>query len=264
VSLSQAERETFLAAARDVAYIAGARVEHWAGKRHSLVIEEKGAQDFVSEADRRVEQLIVEELALRFPDHTFYGEELSKGGDGKKPTWVIDPIDGTTNFLKGIPLYAVSIGLAIDDDIEVGVIHLPHLNETFTATKGGGAFLDGVRIAPSKCVSLANASVAVGSSNRASKEGYYSMWRALNEQGADVRRMGSACVQIAYTACGRLDGFAEQHLNSWDVAAGLCIAREAGARTNEFMRGDWLKRGGAFFCAAPGIYDALAHSVLPA
>jgi myo-inositol-1(or 4)-monophosphatase len=263
VTITQEERKHFLVSARDVALMAGARAEHFARKRDALVIEEKGAQDFVTNADKAVEALIVEELKRRFPDHAFFGEENAKDADGSKPTWVIDPIDGTANFLRGLPLYAISIGLVIDGDVEVGVIHLPRLFETYEASKGGGAFLDGKAITAASTRELKRAAVGIGSSLRTSQEGPYAVFHGLTDAGVDVRRLGSACCAIAYVASGRLDGYAEQHLNSWDVIAGLCIAREAGARTNHFLTGDWLKSGNAWVCAAPGIYDALEHIALP-
>lgn len=263
MTITDAERKHLLDSARDVALMAGARAEHFARKRDALVIEEKGAQDFVTNADRAVEALIVEELKGRFPDHAFFGEEKAKDADGTRPTWVIDPIDGTANFMRGLPLYAVSIGLVVDRDVEVGVIHLPRLNEVYEAKKGGGAYLDGKRIGPSKVTELGRAAIGVGSSARASGEGYYAMFHALTDAGVDVRRLGSACCATAYVASGRIDGYAEQHLNSWDVVAGLCICREAGAVASEFLTGAWLTEGNAWVCATPALYDALEHAALP-
>ena len=261
--MTNEDRKRFLEAARDVALMAGARAEHFARKRDALIVEEKGAQDFVTNADKAVEALIVEELTRRFPDHAFFGEESAKDADGSKPTWVIDPIDGTANFLRGLPLYAISIGLVVDGDVEVGVIHLPRLNETFEASKGQGAFLDGKRIAPSKVQDLGRAAVGIGSSRRVSQEGALAIFRGLNDAGVDVRRLGSACVATSYVACGRLEGYVEQHLNAWDVVAGLCICREAGASTSAFLTGDWLTSGNSWLCASPALFEPLSHIVLP-
>lgn len=262
-ALNDADRSRFLEGAHDVALMAGARIESYARKRDLLEVQEKGAQDFVTNADRAVEKLIVEELRARFPEHGFYAEEAARDGDGVRPTWVIDPIDGTSNFMRGIPLYAVSIALVVNGDVEVGVIHLPRTFETYEAKKGGGARLDGKAIKPSAVTSLDRAAIGVGSSRRTTGEGYFSMVRAITEAGVDVRRLGSACCALAFVASGRLEGYAEQHLNSWDVAAGYLLCREAGALTNEFVQGPWLTEGNALVCANPALFDAVLHLALP-
>jgi myo-inositol-1(or 4)-monophosphatase len=251
----------YLDAAVDVARMAGARADHWFFQRDKLVVEEKGAQDYVSQADRKTEELIVAELRQRFPDHAFLGEEGAKETHAKsgQPTWVIDPIDGTTNFLHGIPLYAISIGLVVDGEPVVGVIHLPRQDELFTASRGGGAHLWNAKIAAAKTSAMNKAVIAVGSSTRTGREKVNDIRTKVSEAGAEIRRLGSACVETAYVACGRLDGYLEAHLNAWDVAAGLIILREAGARVNTFdSRSDWLASGNAFVCAAPGVYDSLS------
>jgi myo-inositol-1(or 4)-monophosphatase len=249
-----------LEVAKEVASIAGLKALAHFAKAHELVVEEKGRQDFVSIADRETEQVIVEELRLRFPDHAFLGEESHKDVDGKRPTWVIDPIDGTTNFLRGIPIFAVSIGLVIDGDVELGVIHIPTRDETFCAQRGKGAFLDGERIAVSRTSDMTRALVSLGSSRRTGAEPYHETIKNLTQAGAETRRLGSACVQIASVACGRLDAYIEHHLNAWDVAAGLCILREAGAKTNDFTAGEWLKDGNPFLCATPALYEAVSSA----
>jgi myo-inositol-1(or 4)-monophosphatase len=264
VTLSQQERKRYLDAAIDVARMAGARAEVWFNKRDKLVVEEKGAQDYVSQADKKTEELIVEELKQRFPDHAFYGEE---GGKAQplpgQPVWVIDPIDGTTNFLRGIPVFAQSLGLVVDGVPTVGVIHLPRTQETFAASLGDGATIDSltedaVRIQAASAKKLDHSLIAVGSSSRLRVRGVNEIRTKLSEQGVELRRLGSACVEICYVACGRLDGYLELHLNSWDVAAGLVILREAGARTNAFDTGPWLTDGNPFLCATPSLYDELA------
>jgi myo-inositol-1(or 4)-monophosphatase len=257
-ALSEGDRRRFMDAAMEVARFAGARADSMYRRRAELVVEVKGLQDFVSVADRRTEQLILEELAARFPDHAFFGEEGEKASPkAGQPTWVVDPIDGTTNFLRGLPIYAVSIGLIVDGVPQVGVIHSPREDEMFAAAAGLGATLDGAPIAPSKTTELRQALIGVGSSRRTGTPEVNALYRALTDSGVEVRRLGSACVQLAAVACGRLDGYVEMHLNAWDVVAGLCILREAGARTNDFLHGDWLNQGNPFCCAAPSMYDAL-------
>jgi myo-inositol-1(or 4)-monophosphatase len=247
-----------LEVAREVASLAGLKALAHFAKAHELVVEEKGAQDFVSVADRETEETIVEELRLRFPDHGFLGEELHKDFDPARPVWVIDPIDGTQNFLRGIPIFAVSIALVVDGEPEVGVIHLPTRDETFWAQRGQGAFLDGERIHAANTTDMSRALVGVGSSRRSGIEAYHATVGALMAAGAETRRLGSACVHIAQVSCGRLDGYVEHHLNAWDVAAGLVLLREAGARINDYTDGNWLKDGNRFVCAAPGLFDAIA------
>lgn len=263
-TVTKEERKRWLDGAIDVARIAGARADHWYAKRGDLVVEEKGAQDYVSMADKKTEELIREELKARFPDHGFLGEESASSFDAQasagKPIWVVDPIDGTTNFLRGVPLWAVSIGLVVDNEPEVGVIVCPRQDEVFAAARGEGATLDNRKIQPSKTTSLAKAQIGLGSSGRTSMDHVIAVQTQLTRQGADVRRFGSACVQMAYVACGRLDGYLELHLNAWDVAAGLVIMREAGAMTNDYARGNWLVDGNALVCGAPGVFTDLGRA----
>ena len=259
------ERKLWLDAAIDVARIAGAHADAWFRKRGSLVIEEKGAQDYVSVADKKTEALIIEELSRRFPEHAFYGEESARQKPAPgQPVWVIDPIDGTTNFLRGIPLWAVSVALVLDGEPEVGVIVCPRQDEVYAAAKGEGATLDNVKIMAAKTTALARSQIGFGSSFRSdahtSPDQVIALQSQLKRQGADVRRLGSACVQMAYVAAGRLDGYCELHLNSWDVAAGLVILREAGALTNDYTRGDWLSDGNVLVCGAPGVFDELVRA----
>jgi myo-inositol-1(or 4)-monophosphatase len=263
-TVTQEDRKRWLAAAIDVARIAGARADHWYAKRADLVVEEKGAQDYVSMADKKTEELIREELHARFPDHAFLGEEsvasFDAAANSGKPVWVVDPIDGTTNFLRGVPMWAVSIGLVVDNEPEVGVIVCPRQDEVFAAARGEGATLDNVKIVPSKTTALAKAQIGLGSSGRTQMDHVIAVQTQLTRNGADVRRFGSACIQMAYVACGRLDGYLELHLNAWDVAAGLVIMREAGAMTNDYARGNWLVDGNALVCGAPGVFTELSRA----
>jgi myo-inositol-1(or 4)-monophosphatase len=256
--LTDGDRHAFRDAAVDVAVRAGAHAFDLFTDRATLVVEQKGARDYVSAADRSTEALVVDELKRRFPDHAFFGEEGEKARPrAGQPVWVIDPIDGTTNFLRGIPMWAVSIGLVVDGTPEIGVLRLPCQRETYAAARGLGAVLDGAPIAVAKTSALASATVAVGSSNRTSNAAVDGLRARLNAAGVEIRRLGSACVEQAYVACGRLDGYVELHLNSWDVAAGIVILREAGGRTNAFDDGDWLTNGNPYVGGAPLLYDAL-------
>ena len=256
--VSLTDRTHWLAAAIDVARMAGAHADACFARRDSLVVHDKGAQDYVSAADQQTEALIVEQLSRKFPDHAFFGEEGTKTKPvAGQPVWVIDPIDGTTNFLRGVPLWAISIALVLDNEPEVGVIFCPRQQELYAAARGLGATLDGGKISVSPTTSLARAQVGLGSSFRTAADGVIAVQSQLTRHGADVRRLGSACVHMAYVAAGRLDGYLELHLNSWDVAAGLVLLREAGALTNDYTRGEWLTQGNPFVCGAPSVFPEL-------
>ena len=256
--MTPADLDAALAQATDIARAAGAFAHQAFQQRTRLLVEEKGAQDYVSAADRDTEALIVRALRDAFPQHGVLGEEGAKEApEQNQPLWVIDPIDGTTNFLHGIALYAVSVGLVVDGVPVAGVIHVPELGETFTARTGGGAFMNGVPIHCAGTTSLARATVGIGSSGRTPPNEILSLYESLTRAGVEVRRLGSACVHLAAVACGRIDGYVEPHLNAWDVAAGLVLLQESGADEDGFTQGAWLTRGGRMCAAAPGVFHAL-------
>ena len=200
-----------------------------------------GATELVELAcalSRAAGTLIVEGILARRPDDGILGEEGAHVAGTSGVEWVIDPIDGTTNYLYGIPVYAVSIAARDDDGLAAGAVHVPMLGETFHATRGGGAYLDGRAIRCSRCVDLSTALVATGFN--------YDPARRV-EQGAvlqhligvvrDVRRIGSAATDLCFVACGRVDAFYERGLSPWDVAAGELVALEAGALVTSFDGG---------------------------
>jgi myo-inositol-1(or 4)-monophosphatase len=245
----------------DIARFAGARADSMFHKRDLLKIEHKeGSQNYVTAADRKTEELILEELSRRYPDHAFLSEE----GLGKvtapapgQPLWVVDPIDGTHNFIRGVPLWAVSIALVLDGEPLVGVIACPRQDEVFMAAKGKGAHLYTTPIHASKTTSLGRAQVALGAPRRSSPVNVVDLEEKLMEAKTDVRRVGSACVAMAWTACGRFDGYVENRLAAWDLAAGLLIMREAGVLTHDVTAGPWLDQPSPLWCAAPGVADEL-------
>ena len=210
------------------------------GRRRGVrdVDTKSSATDMVTEFDRQSERLIVEGILARRPDAGIVGEEGAHVTGTSGVEWVIDPIDGTTNYLYGIPVYAVSIAARDDDGLAAGAVHVPMLGETFHATRGGGAYLDGRAIRCSRCVDLSTALVATGFN--------YDPARRV-EQGAvlqhligvvrDVRRIGSAATDLCFVACGRVDAFYERGLSPWDVAAGELVALEAGALVTSFDGG---------------------------
>jgi myo-inositol-1(or 4)-monophosphatase len=198
--------------------------------------ETKGLNDFVSYVDKASERMLVETLSQILPEAGFKTEEGTIEKTGIKYCWVIDPLDGTTNFLHGLNPFAISIGLMEDDEVVSGVVYVIRENEMFTAWKGGGAWLNGKQIHVSKATKLADSLIATGFpySNFSRLEKYMQLftWFCINTQG--VRRLGSAATDIAYVACGRFEVFYEYGLHPWDIAAGIIILREAGGKISDF------------------------------
>jgi myo-inositol-1(or 4)-monophosphatase len=221
-----------LAVAVDAAQRAGREIQHQR-ESQSVSVSFKGARDLVTTADIAAEKIIVETIKSHFPDHSFLAEESHQRLAGVDYTtgvfWVIDPIDGTTNYAHGHPHVGVSIGCAVNGEVVAGVVLSPFQNELFTATKGGGAFLNGSPIRVSKTTSVSDALIATGFPySRASIDTVCSRLERTLAVCRDVRRLGAASLDICWVACGRLDAFFEETLNSWDGAAGCLIAKEAG------------------------------------
>ena len=243
-------------------YWAGLGIVHEAGRlaadqfhgRQHLDIEHKGTQDFVSEADRACEDLIVGALQKLFPDDGFLGEERGVQNAGGQATWIIDPIDGTANFLRGIPLWCVSLGLLVGNEAAVGVIYNPITEELYAARHGNGATLNGKSIEVSKTTSLSEARLGIGFSYRRPVAQHAEAIKTLLDAHCEYNRLGSGALGLALTADGRLDGYFEAHINVWDVAAGLCIVKEAGGMMNDFLSNDGQQRGNSILAANPHLY----------
>lgn len=216
--------------ARRVAREAGALLDAFG--RDRLDVSAKGAQDFVTAADRAVEALIRTRVAGTFPGDAVLGEE--EGGRTAERLWVVDPIDGTINFIRGLPSYAVSIAYVEHGVLEIGVVHVPLLGETFAARRGHGAFCNDRRIAVSACERLADARIAAGYAQRGSKAQHLRFLGRLLRAGSDILKVNSAAVCLAMTAAGRIDGYFERELMAWDVLGGQLLVREAGGVTNDF------------------------------
>jgi myo-inositol-1(or 4)-monophosphatase len=221
-------------------------LEHFRN-RAALLIEHKGQQDLVSIADRAVEDLIRAELARLWPEDAVLGEE--GGGDDASRTWVLDPIDGTFNFLKGIPCWGVVAAYVVDGRIMLGLTYDPVHDELFTARRGGGAFRNGEPIRVSGNASVDTSCVAFAYSFRQPQQTYVDMVEHALSQGFEHRRMGSTAVQLCWVADGRCDGLATLYCASWDVLAGLILVEEAGGRATDFI-GDYglLGKGGIIAC----------------
>jgi myo-inositol-1(or 4)-monophosphatase len=198
--------------------------------------ESKGVNDFVSYVDKGSEKMLVERLSKLLPEAGFKTEEGTIEKTGLKYCWVIDPLDGTTNFLHGLNPFAISIGLMEDNEPVAGVVYVIRENEMFSAWKGGGAWLNGKQIHVSKATVLKDSLIATGfpysDFSRLEKYMKCFTWFCTNSQG--VRRLGSAATDIAYIACGRFEVFYEYGLHPWDIAAGIIILREAGGRISDF------------------------------
>lgn len=231
----------------------------------SIKISSKGRNDFVSEVDRQAEADIIATIRRSYPDHAFLAEESGEQGQSDF-VWIIDPLDGTTNFLHGFPVFAVSLALARRGTIEHGVIYDPMRQELFTASRGEGALLDGRRIRVSGQRSLDSALIGTGFPFRGKEawlDAYMPMLQAVIKATAGVRRPGAASLDLAYVAAGRLDGFWELGLKPWDMAAGSLLIQEAGGLVTDLSGGaDFLERGDVL-AGNNRIHQALAQLVGP-
>jgi myo-inositol-1(or 4)-monophosphatase len=250
-----------LLAAQAVAREAGAFVRR-RFEDSSFKVRFKGPQDYLTEVDGEAEDLIAARLHEAFPLDGFIGEETAgrptrEGG----AVWVVDPIDGTANFARGVGHFCVSIACMLEERIEVGVIYDPVRDELFSARRGGGAFLNGSAMKPSDATSLANATVEVGWNMRAGAAKYLDLVRRVALWGAAPFRTGSGALGITYVAAGRRDGFVEHHINAWDCLAAILLVQEAGGYVSHFLAGEGLAKGNPIIASAPGMKDALVSAV---
>lgn len=223
--------------------------------RAELAIESKGLQDVVSIADKKVEDLIRSRLAEHFPEDGFLGEESGTSGQtaAGQAVWVVDPIDGTSCFLSGMPTWCVSIALVLDGEIEIGVIYDPNVDELYAARRGEGTYLNGLRQPVPPAASLQDGLFGTGFSHRSPPQDLVPFLDALLREGGMFLRNGSGALMLAYVAVGRLVGYFEPHINSWDCLAGLLLVREAGGWTCDFLADDGLHRGNVCAAAAPAV-----------
>ncbi len=247
---------------------AGAIINRAARDVDLMTVTRKRHNDFVTEVDKAAEQAIIEVLRRAYPDHAILAEEsgaqAGTAGDSEY-TWIIDPLDGTTNFIHGFPQYAVSIGLRHKGLLTQGVIYDPTKNELFTATRGRGAYLNERRIRVSKRSQLNEALIGTGFPFRdfQSLDEYLGMFRALTARTAGLRRAGAAALDIAYVAAGRLDGFWEIGLSPWDMAAGALLVQEAGGLVGNFSGETGYLESGRIVCGNPKIFVQLLQIIGP-
>ena len=257
--MTETDIETRFAAACAIAREAGGLALGYFRDYASLTVEIKDDHSEVSEADPAVEKLIRDRLAALFPEDAFLGEESGAGGlDGDAPgVWVVDPIDGTACFVAGIPVWCVSIAYVRGGEIEIGVIFDPNAGEMFTANRGRGARLNGDPIECSKAAGFSEGMVGIGYSPRTSAAPALAAFERLIGEGGTYICSGTAALMIAYAAAGRLLGYYEAHLNSWDCAAALALTRETGCWDNDFLAGGGLIHGNPIAVSAPGLADAM-------
>jgi len=247
---------------------AGAIINRAARDVDLLSVSRKRHNDFVTEVDRAAEQAIIEILHGAYPDHAILAEEsgATAGQAGESEyTWIIDPLDGTTNFIHGFPQYAVSIALRHKGVLAQGVIYDPTKNELFTATRGRGAYLNERRMRVSKRTQLAEALIGTGFPFRDFEglDEYLAMFRELTARTAGIRRAGAAALDIAYVAAGRLDGFWEMGLSPWDMAAGALLVQEAGGLVGDFRGDADYLESGRIICGNPKIFVQLVQTIGP-
>ena len=234
------------------------------GKLDTLAIHTKDRNDFVTEVDRQAEQEIIYILRKAFPGHGILAEE-SGVQEGNDYQWIIDPLDGTTNFLHGFPQFAVSIAMRHKGRMEHGVIYDPLRQELFTATRGGGAMLNDQRIRVTKRKTLEGSLLGTGFPFKSQQhlDAYLDMFRALFPQTAGIRRAGSAALDLAYVASGRLDGFWEIGLSIWDMAAGVLLIQEAGGLSSDFTGGNDHLESGNIVAGNPKLFAEILKTIRP-
>lgn len=234
------------------------------GEVQNLQVSLKGPGDYVSQADRKAEEIIHAELSRARPGYSFLMEERGaiEGDDGQH-TWIVDPLDGTTNFLHGIPIFAISIALERQGQVVAGVVYNPAMDELYTAERGGGAFMNDRRLRVAARSKLSDAVIATGIPHLGRGHHGKALVDLRNVMGevAGIRRMGAASLDLAYVAAGRVDGYWEDWLSAWDMAAGMLIVREAGGFTSDRTGGQDILSGGSIVAGNELIHKALLKTL---
>jgi len=233
-----------------------------------LKITTKQQSDYVTEVDKAAEAAIIEVLREAYPDYGILAEESGQAvgdGAGNDYQWVIDPLDGTTNFIHGFPQYSVSIGLTYKGQLNQAVVYDTTRNEMFTASKGGGAFLNERRIRVTKCLKLEDALLGTGFPYRVFThvDAYMGMFKEFTQRSSGLRRAGSAALDLAYVACGRLDGFWEFGLSPWDMAAGSLLITEAGGLVGDLSGGESYMKSGHIVAGSPRVFAQMLQVIEP-
>lgn len=236
----------------------------------SIDVQKKGMNDFVTEVDRACEQTIIMAIKKSYPTHSILGEEsgFTEGsGEGKDWEWVIDPLDGTTNFIHGFPQYCISIALKHKGRVEHGLIYDPLREEEFSASRGRGAALNGRRLRVTNLPSLEGALIGTGFPFRKDQaphmDAYLAMFKDIASEAAGLRRPGSAALDLAWLAAGRMDGFFELGLSEWDIAAGSLMVTEAGGLIGDIAGGHRHMENGNVVAASPKVFKSLLQKIQP-
>lgn len=246
------------------AHAAGDYISRQVNNIPNLEIEKKSVNDFVTLVDRRAEERIIETLLKAYPTHSILAEESGEQGESEFQ-WIIDPLDGTTNFLHGFPHFAVSIALAHNGKLQHGVIYDPMKQELFAASRGDGATLNNRRIRVSKPVNTDGTLLGTGFPFRDKEHfpAFQNMFNQFFESASDIRRAGSAALDLAYVASGRLDGFWEIGLKPWDMAAGALIIRESGGLVGDFSGNENYLKTGNIVSANPKLFADMVRKLQP-
>lgn len=246
-----------LSAAKEIARDAGEMGLAFFRDISALDIKSKGTQDLVSNADLEVETFVRARITAQFPDDGIVGEEHGNVASKSGWTWVIDPIDGTANFVRGIPQWCVILACVHDDKTKIGVIFEPTTNEMFWGADGQGASLNDTKISVATTDGLNDGSVGVGMNGRTATHMASDLIADLSERGGIFFRNASGGLMLAYVAAGRLIGYTEPHMNAWDCLAGQLLIQEAGGRIETQSADDMLANGGRVIASAPEIFDEL-------
>jgi myo-inositol-1(or 4)-monophosphatase len=252
--------------ATQAARIAGHRIINHMEKMDQITVEYKGKNDYVSQVDKDAEQSIIQTIQKYYPGHDILAEESGLKNSGDHPSntrWIIDPLDGTTNFLHQFPQFCVSIAVEVNGRVEHAAIFDPTRDEMFTASRGEGAYLNNRRIRVSQQKTLENALLATGFPYHDFSyiDAYLASFKAFMTLTAGLRRPGSAALDLAYTACGRVDGFYEMNLKPWDIAAGMLIVKEAGGLATDFNGSDNALSSGNVIATNPKLYKSMAKVI---
>lgn len=228
-------------------------------------VDTKALNSLVTYVDKEAELRIVKGLKSLLPTAGFIAEEQTETVSKTEYTWIVDPLDGTTNYIHGIPTFATSIALAKGEELLLGVVYEVNQDECFSASKGNGAFLNGKQIAVSKKEKLADTLLATGFPyyDFSRRDAYLKVLNKLFESSRGLRRIGSAAVDLCYTACGRFDGYFEYSLQTWDIAAGALIVQEAGGMVSDFKGGNNFLNGKEILAASVNIYPQLLDLIKP-
>lgn len=228
-----------------------------------LQVDRKQHNDFVTEVDKAAEAAIIETLSEAYPTHGFLAEETGERNADAENVWIIDPLDGTTNFIHGFPQYAVSIALSVNGVTQQAVVYDPTRDELFTATRGAGAYLDRRRLRVGTQDRLANSLIGTGFPYREDQdlEKYLKIFAEMSRQCAGLRRPGAASLDLAYVAAGRYDGFFESDLKPWDMAAGALLIAEAGGLVGNYRGEEGFLKTGEIMAANPRIFAQMAQNL---